>query len=148
MRLATSLRFDNRGSGLQAVGDMLFFDATSEHGYELWRSDGTSEGTFELKDIAPGRLNSDPTNFTPYGNHLFFTVDDGVSGRQIWSTDGTALGTVRQTDVEPALPDRPTPLTPQPPFAVLKGLLLFAGQDAAHGVELWAHRADVGLGTH
>src|SRR6186997_352706 len=63
------------------------FDPTS--GMELWRSDGTAEGTVLFKDIWPGVASSSPSQFTPAGDVMFFIADDGVAGRELWKTDGT-----------------------------------------------------------
>jgi ELWxxDGT repeat protein len=42
-----------------AVGSILCFAANdSQHGLELWRTDGTQAGTFLLSDIYPGRIGS------------------------------------------------------------------------------------------
>jgi len=51
----------NPGSGssspynLTNINGTLYFTADDgTNGYELWKSDGTSAGTFQLKDINPG----------------------------------------------------------------------------------------------
>src|ERR1035438_5755192 len=49
----------------------LYFGATdSVHGYELWVSDGTANGTYMLKDIWPGSASSDLEYFTLFNNKL------------------------------------------------------------------------------
>ena len=46
---------------LTNVSGTLFFRATDGvHGYELFKSDGTSSGTVLVKDINPGSRSSDP----------------------------------------------------------------------------------------
>ena len=35
------------------------------------------------------------------GGVLFFTGDDGMSGRELWRSDGTEAGTVRVKDINP-----------------------------------------------
>jgi ELWxxDGT repeat protein len=61
----------------------LFYgnDGDTNHGGELWRTDGTTQNTKLVKDITPGSSSSS-INFTDdYLNHyllngkLFFTVD-------------------------------------------------------------------------
>ena len=40
---------------LQSLNGELFFSADDgSHGYELWKSNGTEEGTFMVKDIRDG----------------------------------------------------------------------------------------------
>ncbi|WNG48558.1 HYR domain-containing protein [Archangium minus] len=53
-------------------------------GTELWRSDGTSAGTFMLHDIAPWQLGSDPAGFTFFGDSIAFSASDGRHGREPW----------------------------------------------------------------
>jgi len=37
-----------------AIGNVIYFDTNDDtHGYELWKSDGTEEGTVMVKDINP-----------------------------------------------------------------------------------------------
>src|SRR5829696_10591122 len=44
---------------LTPVGDTLFFTASDEgHGRELWKTDGTPEGTVLVKDLTPGRADT------------------------------------------------------------------------------------------
>jgi ELWxxDGT repeat protein len=51
--------------------DTLFFAATDgAHGVELWRSDGTAEGTAMVKDIAPGAAGSSPAHLVVIGARL------------------------------------------------------------------------------
>jgi ELWxxDGT repeat protein len=95
---------------LTAAGDVLYFSASdTSGGNELWRSDGTSEGTFRVADISPGSASSSPTNFFLHGGTLYFSATDGT-GRCLWKTDGTASGTVKVLDSLGASipePDRP-----------------------------------------
>ena len=48
-----------------AIGSTLFFSANGgATGTELWKSDGTSNGTVLVKDIQTGILSSGPANLT------------------------------------------------------------------------------------
>ena len=56
-------------------GERLFFQANSGpslqvdgHGRELWMTDGTEEGTVEVKNIAAGSTHSDPADIVALGN--------------------------------------------------------------------------------
>ena len=79
-------------------GKLYFTQFDASAGVELWRSDGTAEGTALFKDIWPGVASSSPSQFTPAGDVMFFIADDGVAGRELWKTDGTEAGTVRVAD--------------------------------------------------
>ncbi|NJO05996.1 MAG: hypothetical protein HC876_11005, partial [Chloroflexaceae bacterium] len=50
-------------------------------------------GTLVL-DIHPGPQGSNPQDFVLVGDVVYFTADDGSSGRELWRSDGTAAGTV------------------------------------------------------
>jgi ELWxxDGT repeat protein len=87
-------------SDLTAVGDLLFFRATDgATGNEIWRSDGTENGTFLVLDIEPGSANSEPRSLTAVGGTLVFTANDSTRGRELWQSDGTAAGTDRIRDL-------------------------------------------------
>ncbi len=60
---------------------------------ELWKSDGTSGGTFMVKDIYTGYESSYPTDFKEINGLLFFTAYNANSGRELWKSDGTNGGT-------------------------------------------------------
>jgi ELWxxDGT repeat protein len=70
---------------LTNVNGTLFFDANDGiHGYELWMSDGTSNGTQLVQDIYPGPGDSLPLNLTNLKGTLFFTANDPVHGVELW----------------------------------------------------------------
>ncbi|MBS4064108.1 MAG: T9SS type A sorting domain-containing protein [Chitinophagaceae bacterium] len=80
-------------------GGKVFFTAASSFtsnvaDYELWVTDGTTDGTYQVKDIRTGTQGSRPggTIAVP-GNKILFSANDGVSGIELWESDGTADGT-------------------------------------------------------
>ena len=112
----TSLGPLSNGSGpgdLTAVGETLYFTAHSsvvpdpdpqrsgDYGHELWKSDGTPEGTAMVVDLQKGPRSSLPHGLAASDGRLYFTAGDGT-GRQVWTTDGTAEGTVRASLSRPA----------------------------------------------
>jgi ELWxxDGT repeat protein len=121
---------------LTAIGGTLFFTANDGvHGRELWKSDGTPDGTVLVKDINPGPGHSFPggiTDRTAVGGTFFFVASDGVHGHELWKSDGTTAGTVLVRDVDPGLSSSsPRELT------AVGGTLFFTASDGVHGGELW-----------
>ncbi len=64
-----------------------------EHGSEIWRSDGTSSGTAMIKDITPGVVGSNPSNFALMNGYVYFFVFGNLNSYDLWRSDGTEEGT-------------------------------------------------------
>jgi len=80
-----------------AIGDVIVFALArggSSNG-ELWRSDGTPDGTARIDGATPGFTFSAYGQLTAVGNSVFFSAYDDFDGWGLWSADGTAAGTVR-----------------------------------------------------
>lgn len=94
------------------------------HGYELWKTDGTAEGTVMVKDIdvdfvpelsstlaikktpaAAGPIGSDPSDFTTIGQRTYFIAETESHGAELWVTDGTEAGTTLVKDSKPGADD-------------------------------------------
>jgi len=70
---------------LTGANGRLFWNADDGiHGGELWKSDGTADGTVLVKDINPGASSSSPEDLTGVGGRLFFRADDGTHGVELW----------------------------------------------------------------
>jgi len=113
--------------------DKLYFSAEDEtHGQELWISDGTSEGTYMLKDIMPGSNHSDPRNLVSFNGHVYFTVYNSSLDQygQIWRTDGTEAGTVSCASLWSSNINRSMSSTKWKEF---NGKLYFSGYEPALG---------------
>jgi len=65
-------------------GTLFFSQSATGSGQELWRSDGTQAGTILVADILPGSGGSVPNGLVVLGGRLFFTADDGITGRELW----------------------------------------------------------------
>ena len=61
---------------------------------DLWRTDGTTNGTYKVKDINPDATLGIYPSLMTVGNLLYFNANDGVSGG-LWRSDGTAEGTYK-----------------------------------------------------
>ncbi len=119
-----------RGSGARHLtdfnGTLLFVGSDGIHGDELWRSDGTPNGTRRLTDIAPGAESADPSRLTVARNRLFFVN----AGHELWVTDGTITGTrLVRTFAKPMSCAHLT--------AFDRDLYFTVYGDPVNGVELW-----------
>jgi ELWxxDGT repeat protein len=109
---------------------------------ELWSTDGTQSGTLRIKDILPGHKGSYPTGMTAgpsaFGPRIYFSANDGATGRELWMTDGTSNGTILVKDIHPGIAGS----FPQS-FVVVGDRVYFLASDGVHGLEWW-----VTDGTH
>lgn len=121
---------------LVATGEAVYFPNGDEAGgVELWRTDGTAEGTSRVADLAPGAPGSEPSLLTAFGDHLVFVARDAGAERiTLYRTDGDgaprALGQFRHVEsIHPA------------PGA--EAFVIAADGGDGAGVELWASDGEV-----
>lgn len=112
------------GNAYLVIAETINSDTRSE----IWRSDGTSSGTFLLKASSENAIRIlDATE-----NYLFFTAYDEATGTEVYRTDGTPGGTVLLQDLNPGSGNGLVG-----PHARLGNEVLFAGNDGVNGTELW-----------
>lgn len=120
---------------LLAVGSEIGFaaaDAPNDRNVELWRSDGTEEGTRKVAEICPGDdCDAHPADLTYFRGRVYFSANDGESGRELWRTDGTAAGTQQVLDLRPGAQGS----APHDLFALGGRLFFFASRGT--GDRLW-----------
>ena len=81
-------------AGSPEKGYYAFFAATdSEHGEELWVTDGTAAGTHMVKDIVPGANTSNVSYLTRFNDKVVFSAYTDDYGIELWISDGTEEGT-------------------------------------------------------
>ena len=80
-------------------GVLYFPSIDGGDGVELWRSNGTAPGTYEVRDIQLGLEGSRPADLTSVGARVFFSANDGTHGRELWVTNGTEAGTMLVRDI-------------------------------------------------
>lgn len=87
--------------GLVESGGLLYFLANDgATGTELWRTDGTTDGTILVKDINPGIGGSDPLRLTDVNGTLFFyayLTNQVGKKAYLFKTTGTDISTVQMS---------------------------------------------------
>lgn len=117
------------------TSNTLFFRADNGiNGIELWKTDGTPEGTVMIKDIRPGSSGSGVINITDLNGTIYFEGYDGVNGWELWKTDGTEAGTIMIKNINPSGDG----LSGQgEEFMYMNGFVYFYGNNGVNGLELW-----------
>ncbi|MBK9399967.1 MAG: T9SS type A sorting domain-containing protein [Bacteroidetes bacterium] len=96
-------QFGGPSTSLQLNGKLIFSAYDATHGRELWCTDGTTQGTFMLKDIWPGNGSgiADYFDYTAivHNNMVYFRGNDSLHGVELWRTDGTPQGTYMVADL-------------------------------------------------
>ncbi|MDH4088289.1 MAG: LEPR-XLL domain-containing protein [Nitrospira sp.] len=119
------------------VNGTIFFTANNgTNGVELWKSNGTKEGTVLVKDIVGGAGSSNPYHLTNVNGKLFFTAETAATGRELWKSDGTAAGTVLVKDIKPGTGYGISFLL-HDLFVNVNGTLFFTADNGVNGRELW-----------
>ncbi len=77
----------------------LFEATTANEGKELWRTDGTTAGTYLVADINPGTASSTPRGFFQFNGIVYFSATTAQEGIELWRTDGTESGTFLVKDI-------------------------------------------------
>lgn len=130
---------DSNPSLLEVAGDVVYFSAVDSAssvnggGQELWRSDGTEAGTFQVADLRTDGQR-EVNRIHANGSTILFSGSDGENGFELWKSDGTSGGTELVKDIDTVstngsqVGDR----------GVLGDELLFLGNDGSSlGNELW-----------
>ena len=117
-----------------ALGDYLYFSATDgPHGYELWRTNGTTTQMVIDLNAAIG-ASSYPTNLTAFNGYIYFSADNGAIGDALWRTNGAITELV--LDINPT--DDGLLLDDSGPYGFTPlGDFLYFSANNGHGRELW-----------
>lgn len=120
--------FTYRFSDFTVFNDALYFHANDGvNGRELWKTDGTPQGTVLVKDINPGTRGSAPSDFTVFNGQLYFSAYVASGERKLWKTNGSAEGTTQVTDVNIGTATSFLPDDFSHGFPVFNGALYFKG---------------------
>jgi ELWxxDGT repeat protein/VCBS repeat-containing protein len=113
----------------------FFIADDGNDGSELWVTNGTSAGTFLLKDINPGLAGSGVGNLVQSNGIMYFTAYDG-SAYHLWRSDGTSAGTYALSSTSNG--DNASNLIN------VNGTLYYLGSDSVHGTGLFKSDGTVG----
>lgn len=123
--------------GMTQSGNLLFFSAADfNNGAELWKTDGTQNGTVLIKDINPGTMSSLPHYFRASEGKVFFWANDGVHGEELWVSDGTAAETHLVKDINPGVSNAFN-ISSIYSGATASGMFYFTAMETVAGAELW-----------
>ena len=81
-------------------GLLYFISGTKEAGTELWKTNGTTEGTALVKDIYTGTTSSSPQDLTYVNGTLYFNAASKNTGTELWQSQGNAAGTKLITEID------------------------------------------------
>ena len=115
-----------------ACRDAVVFAAKDDaYGQELWRTDGTTRGTFLLADLCPGRCSVTINSMGPSSEPDLGFLDVRFAGGkgELWRTDCTEEGTFRLGDGAGSY--IAAAWIPQ------RHRMVYRGRDAAGGAEPW-----------
>jgi len=126
-----------------AMDGILYFFADKGDGkYNLWRSDGTPSGTFQVNISNPtSNLNTSGMYATAVGSTLFFSAAQGDSNNtELWKSDGTDGGTNMVLDIDSngTMGSKPIYLTS------MNNQLYFFADDGGTTYNLWKSNGTLG----
>jgi len=114
-----------------SIDSVYYFQGhNGDYDWELWRSNGTAEGTYRVANINPDNA-AWPGELTRLGDQLFFMAANENAPEQLYKSDGTEEGTHWVFDVDPEQMEQYHMLTAS------GGLLYFRTYRPTIYTELW-----------
>lgn len=120
---------DSAPSNLIDVNGTLFFTVDNDaNGVDLWKSNGTNEGTVKVQEISGDSNSSESVLLTVLDGSLYFVA---ANGTELWTSDGTDVGTTLVSD----LSNSGTSITGLTLFD--QSLFFTVDDDGSNKVRLW-----------
>ncbi len=119
------------------IGNIAYFPfADQYYGVELYKSDGTVNGTKIVSDIFAGSQGSNPYSLINYNGTLYFGAQDEDGNIYFWKTNGTFAGTKKVAQIQPAMAQ--SDYHNNNAYCISKGLLYISvGNNYYGGTALW-----------
>jgi ELWxxDGT repeat protein len=120
--------------GSVVAGDILYWFSSHLRGSQLWRSDGTTDGTYPVvhfysSTATPARL---PARLGYANGQLFFPGHDPYNGYQLWTSNGTRATTHAIIGLHDGSQ------APPAEFLTAGSRVFFPRVNDSTGVQLWA----------
>ena len=116
-----------------SIGDTLFFPViVPNSGRVLWRTDGTTAGTYPISNLFPDPNGFGILNMCTLGNKVLFTGKTDTTGYELFITDGTMAGTQLVKDIYAG-----TNGSQPSHYNYFNNNIYFTAYDDIHGTELW-----------
>ncbi len=130
---------------LKVQDGVLYFSATEgpAFGRELYKYDpvaNADSGPVRVADINPGAGGSNPRFMASIGSKVYFSANDGVTGREMWVYDSVTNTSKQIRDINPGgAGSNPSFLTE------VNGVIFFAATDGTItvGRELWKYDTNI-----
>lgn len=129
--------FTSATSFVKLNNSFYFAGGNDATGIELWKSDGTAEGTSLVKDIIPGPTGSNVQNLIEYKGKIYFAATDLVNGSELWVSDGTAEGTKMLKDINPNRVGTGNPGSSPRQFTICNNVLYFIVNINSYNSAVW-----------
>jgi ELWxxDGT repeat protein len=118
-------------------GDMLYMvlmDSTTTNANNLWRTDGTSQGTIKMMTFSQSWQvpNATLNQMSGVNGKCIFVYGDN-NNKELWVCDGTAAGTRLLKDIKPGTNVGSNPYN----LVAMGDFVYFFADDGVHGYELW-----------
>jgi hypothetical protein len=131
-------------------GHVLFAGTDAGGAIDLWVTNGTAAGTYEITGISGadsgGGGGFQPVDFTLFDGEVLLKGLDSTVGLGLWITNGTASGTYELTGIR-GVSTAGLFLNTQPYFTPFNGEVIFAGTDINQIIGLWVTNG-TSAGTH
>ncbi len=131
------------------LGNNFFFSSSDfATRFEIWKSDGTPDGTTLFMSFDPADPSGSPFLMPPYdidynsqtlvqnpfqGNKFFFTAGTSTDGNELWVSDGTPGGTHQVKNIGPGATNGVNASS----FVYTSNFLYFVANNGTDGAEPW-----------